>query len=175
MSKDDYIRSLADSISSSRIHNNVDLRFVIYIRDIDPLCCILPLLFRYLQLYPGENDISISSMAILLPVSMVILNIGMPISNLKVFVFDHRITALITVCGISMTIFFLSFCNRFIFYILIYGFLFGLFIGYGYLAPIKNCYEHIPTRKGLCSGVCIFGFGISALLFNFLLLKLINP
>jgi hypothetical protein len=23
-----------------------------------------------------------------------------------------------------------------------------MFIGYGYMAPIKNCYEHIPKLKG---------------------------
>jgi nitrate/nitrite transporter NarK len=33
-------------------------------------------------------------------------------------------------------------------YMLLYGVLFGLFIGFGYLAPMKNCFEHIPDRKG---------------------------
>ncbi len=29
-----------------------------------------------------------------------------------------------------------------------YGIVFGLFIGYGYFAPVKNCYEQIPDKKG---------------------------
>lgn len=31
------------------------------------------------------------------------------------------------------------------------------------------------NHLGLCSGVCIFGYGIAPFLFNFLLLELINP
>lgn len=76
----------------------------------------------------------------------------------------------------------MSFCDQFWHFLVLYGIVFGLFIGYGYMAPIKNCYQHIPELKGtfpdnlgLCSGVCILGFGISSLLFNFILLSLINP
>lgn len=42
----------------------------------------------------------------------------------------------------------LSLVDQFAYYIVIYGLIYGLFIGYGYMAPLKNCYDHMPNRKG---------------------------
>ena len=48
-------------------------------------------------------------MALLLPVSIVILNLGMPLANIKKAQFSNRITALISVTGISVCVFTMSF------------------------------------------------------------------
>lgn len=87
-------------------------------------------------------------MAMLLPTSIVILNLGMPLNNINKLQFSNRLTCLISVIGVSIAVFLTSFCNHFWMLVLVYGLIFGLFIGYGYMAPIKNCYEHIPDRKG---------------------------
>ncbi len=101
-----------------------------------------------IQIKIGDKQITINGMAVLLTVSIFVLNIGMPIINLKFLQFSNKITALISICGVCASIFCLSFLDQFIYYIIFYGFTFGLFIGFGYLAPIKNCYEHIPGKKG---------------------------
>ena len=87
-------------------------------------------------------------MAILLPISIVVLNFGMPLNNSPQLQFSNRITTLISILGVCAAILIISFSNQFWQITLLYGVVFGLFIGYGYLAPIKNCYEHIPQRKG---------------------------
>jgi len=55
---------------------------------------------------------------------------------------------LIAVVGISLAMLLLSLLQDFVFYAIVYGCLYGFFIGYGYMAPLKNCYDHLPDRKG---------------------------
>ena len=80
--------------------------------------------------------------------SVIFTNVGIYCNNFKILTFGNRITALITVIGISLSVLSVSFIDNFIGYIIIYGIIFGFFIGYGYMAPLKNCYEHLPNRKG---------------------------
>jgi hypothetical protein len=87
-------------------------------------------------------------MALLLPISIIVLNVGMPLCNIRQLQFSNRITTLISIVGVCLSVFFISFGQAFWVYVLLYGIFFGVFIGFGYLAPIKNCYEHIPERKG---------------------------
>jgi hypothetical protein len=75
-------------------------------------------------------------------------NVGMFFSNFKIITFSHRTVSLVCVLGIALSTFVLSFCKHFTLFILIYGVIFGLFIGYGYLAPLKNCFDYLPNRKG---------------------------
>jgi len=72
--------------------------------------------------------------------SVIFTSVGIYIHNFKIITFSNKITALITVTGISLSVLSVSFISSFIGYVLIYGILFGLFIGYGYMAPLKNSY-----------------------------------
>jgi uncharacterized YccA/Bax inhibitor family protein len=87
-------------------------------------------------------------MAVLLPVSIIVLNFGMPINNIPQLQFSNKINTLISVIGVCISVCVMSFGNQLWHVMLFYGIFYGLFIGYGYMAPIKNCYEHIPDRKG---------------------------
>jgi hypothetical protein len=87
-------------------------------------------------------------MASLLLISIIVLNFGMPLCNIKQLLFSNRITTLISIIGVCLSVFTISFCDQFWQYLVMYGIVFGLFIGFGYLAPIKNCYQHIPHLKG---------------------------
>jgi hypothetical protein len=42
----------------------------------------------------------------------------------------------------------------------IYGIFYGLFIGFGYLAPIKNCYDHLPNKKGKKNIIKVYALGL---------------
>jgi hypothetical protein len=55
---------------------------------------------------------------------------------------------LISVLGVSASTYALSFVADLFSYIFYYGVWFGLFLGYGYLIPIRNCYDYLPDRKG---------------------------
>lgn len=95
-----------------------------------------------------DQTITTNKMASLLLISILILNFGMPLSNIKQLQFSNRITTLISIIGVCGSLLGASFGNSFWTYLIFYGIFFGVFIGFGYLAPIKNCYEHIPQYKG---------------------------
>ena len=65
--------------------------------------------------------------------------------------------------------------KNFVGILIFYGCCYGVSIGIGYFPPIKNCYLHLPSRKGLCSGICLSGFGLGSAIFNYLIVYLINP
>ena len=106
-------------------------------------------------------------MGFLLPVSIVVLTFGMPVSNIKKLQFSNRITILISVVCISLFVFLLSFADEFWLYLLIHAFGFNMSIGFGYMAPIKNCVEHIPKMKGTyyIIKVCAVEFVFLAMVF----------
>lgn len=47
-----------------------------------------------------------------------------------------------------------------------YGVLGGIGLGIGYLAPISSLVRWFPDKKGLGTGICVMGFGLSALVFG---------
>jgi len=65
--------------------------------------------------------------------------------------------------------------KTFVGFVIFYGFSYGFSIGIGYFPPLKNCYLHLPHRKGLCAGICMSGFGLGSALFNYLIIGLVNP
>lgn len=89
--------------------------------------------------------------------------------------FSNKLLCIIAVLGMSSAVFFVSFMENFIGFVAFYGVMYGLFIGIGYLPPLQNAYLHLPTRKGLCSGICMSGFGLGSAIFNYIILELVNP
>lgn len=99
--------------------------------------------------YAGATSLTISDLSIILTIAVVFTNVGIFASNFKIITFSNRLTSLFSVLGISLAMLILSFAEHFAFYVIIYGCLYGFFIGYGYMAPLKNCYDHLPNRKGM--------------------------
>lgn len=106
-----------------------------------------PYIITYLH-YQGETSLTISDLSIILTLAVVFTNTGIFASNFKALSFANRTTSLISTFGISGAMLLLSFSQSFALYILLYGVLYGFSIGYGYMAPLKNCYDHLPNRKG---------------------------
>lgn len=75
----------------------------------------------------------------------------------------------------SLTLFGLSYVTGLTGYLILYGGCNGLFIGIPYILPISNAYKYFPNKKGLCSGICIMGLGFGALIFNQIILHVMNP
>lgn len=49
---------------------------------------------------------------------------------------------------------------------LTYGVIGGLGIGLGYVTPIATCVKWFPDKKGLISGLAVFGFGAGSIVFS---------
>jgi OFA family oxalate/formate antiporter-like MFS transporter len=75
----------------------------------------------------------------------------------------------------SLTLVALSFVNNFIGYLFLYGICTGLFIGIPYVLPINNAIKYFPEHKGLCSGINIMGMGFGSLIFNQIIIHIMNP
>lgn len=77
--------------------------------------------------------------------------------------------------GFWLTVLVASFMKNLFTFSLFYGVFFGFFVGIAYMAPFKNTYAYYPNKKGLCSGVCMMGYGIGAFVYNQIFLHLTNP
>ena len=54
-------------------------------------------------------------------------------------------------------------------------FLFGTCSGLSLMPLLKNWWAYYPSKKGLLTGICFFGFGLSPLIYNSLATNIINP
>lgn len=54
-------------------------------------------------------------------------------------------------------------------------FLFGTCSGLSLMPLLKNLWAYYPSKKGLLTGICFFGFGLSPLIYNSLATNIINP
>lgn len=107
--------------------------------------------------------------------TLIVVGIGVTISNMVLSKLPNRVICVIAVLGLSATVFISSFMNTFVGYVIFYGLIYGFFIGIGYYPPVKNAYLHLPTRKGLCSGLCMSGFGFGSAIFNTVIMEFVNP
>jgi OFA family oxalate/formate antiporter-like MFS transporter len=69
----------------------------------------------------------------------------------------------------------ISYTSTIIACVLLYGIGVGFSQGLPYMLPMNNAYKYFPNKKGLISGICMAGLGFGALVFNQLILSLLNP
>ena len=103
------------------------------------------------------------------------INVGMPVGAYAHGRISNRAICFISTSILSFSTFIASFVTNFILFMIFYGILIGFAIGLGYIAPVRNGYTHFPNRKGFCAGICISGFGFGSILFNYIIVLLINP
>ena len=68
-----------------------------------------------------------------------------------------------------------SFVTSFPLFVILYGFFFGVGIGFSYMWPIIAGWEYFPTKKGLVSGIVVCGYGFGSFIFGFISLAIANP
>jgi len=76
---------------------------------------------------------------------------------------------------ISVAAFSTSFVQSFGTFLFTYSSLFGIGIGFGYMAPLISGWSYFPDRKGFVSGVIISGFGFGAFVFSYITQAYVNP
>ena len=72
-------------------------------------------------------------------------------------------------------VFLSSFVTSYIAFVLIYPTLFGIGVGFSYMAPIVSGWEYFPTKRGVVSGLIVGGFGFGSFIFGFISLANVNP
>ena len=73
------------------------------------------------------------------------------------------------------SVFISSFLTSFPLFVVFYGFLFGVGVGFSYMWPIIAGWEYFPTKKGLVSGIIVGGYGFGSFIFGFISLAVANP
>lgn len=131
--------------------------------------------YIYSYLYYQGSEVSLVALSILFTIAIIMVNVGMSLGNLLSSRLTNQVICAIAVACVATSVFISSFMTSFVGFILFYGILYGLSIGIGYLAPVKNAYLHLPARKGLCAGICMSGFGFGSVIFNQVILHLVNP
>jgi OFA family oxalate/formate antiporter-like MFS transporter len=126
-------------------------------------------------LYYHEDATTSTALSILFTSTLFLINVGTFISTMFLSHVSNRLLSILAVVAMSSSVFISSFMTKFVGYIFFYGLTYGFSIGVGYFPPVKNAYLHLPTKKGICSGIIMSGFGLGSALFNIIILELINP
>lgn len=134
---------------------------------------ITPYIYSYLYYCGGE--VSLVALSILFTTAIIMMNVGMVFSTWLSKWITNQITCGISVILVGGSVFIASYMKSFAGFVIFYGIVYGLSIGIGYLPPVKNAYLHLPHRKGLCAGICMTGFGLGSVIFNQIIVMLINP
>lgn len=134
---------------------------------------LIPYISSYL--YYAGNPTSSTSLSILFTLTIIMINVGVGISSTFLYKISNRILCACAIIGVGVSVFTVSFMTSLIGFIVFYGVFYGFSIGIGYYPPVKNTYLHLPDRKGLCAGICYSGFGLGSVIFNYIILALVNP
>jgi OFA family oxalate/formate antiporter-like MFS transporter len=134
---------------------------------------LIPYISAYLY-YNGDPTTS-TALSLLFTLMVLTLNIGVAVERAVCKWLSNRVLCIIAVFGLCGSILLASIMTTFAGFLCFYGLLYGFFIGFGYFPPLKNAFLHLPARKGLCSGICMTGFGLGSGIFNFLIIGLVNP
>ena len=81
------------------------------------------------------------------------------------------IGGILTIGGVFVS----SFIKSYILFCIVYPTLFGMGIGFSYMAPVVSGWEYFPNRRGLVSGLIVLGFGFGSFIFGFISLAVANP
>ena len=127
----------------------------------------------YLKQYNSPN-IEIVDGYFMMPIILVISNFsiyfGTKIEEKFSFKFGLFLSLVMT-CGSH---FFLIFTTRLpiIYFLMI---IFGISIGLSYITTTRNSWYFYPEKKGLISGIILFGYGVSSMIFSAIADNIINP
>ena len=131
--------------------------------------------YIYSYLYYQHSEVSLVALSVLFTTAIIMINVGMALSTSFLQRFSNQRVCVFSIVCVSLAVFVSSFMTTFAGFVVFYGVIYGASIGIGYLAPVKNAYSHLPSRKGLCAGVCMSGFGFGSFIFNQIIVQLVNP
>ncbi|MHA1339148.1 MAG: OFA family MFS transporter [Promethearchaeota archaeon] len=76
---------------------------------------------------------------------------------------------------VSLGVILSSFMTNLTGFLITYGVLFGVGIGFAYVCPIACAAKWFPDKKGMINGIAVAGFGAGAFIFNKITTYIVNP
>lgn len=129
----------------------------------------------------ASPGITTADVAVIFPLNLIMINAGIIVGYpLKIFrcelarKVDIRVITVVGFTLYSACLLGMSFISTFAGYVGVYA-LGSFMLGLPYMLPMNNAIKYLPTHKGLCSGICIMGLGSGALVFNQIILAVMNP
>jgi hypothetical protein len=131
-------------------------------------------------LHAQDSSVDLNTMFITFPVSIVFLSTGFGKVHLVVgTILYHKIgaRATIAISGSFITLSYLvcSFITNAYAFAIIYGMCVGFGAGCGSFTPVWPSWLYFPKRRGLATGIIMFGFGFGACIFGLAFTFLTNP
>jgi OFA family oxalate/formate antiporter-like MFS transporter len=125
---------------------------------------------------PLMDEFGWSSTSASMPFSIFLLSYtaGMVIGGRLQDLYGPRLVCTLGALMFGTGYFLSGFSPNLIFLCLVYGVLGGLGTGFAYVTPVATMVKWFPEKKGLMSGIVIFGFGAGAFVFSPLVSKLIE-
>ncbi|GMH56422.1 hypothetical protein TrRE_jg6750, partial [Triparma retinervis] len=126
----------------------------------------------YLREY--NSDATSTSTLSIFSSSLFFQAIFMPVGGLLERSYGPRTTGYVAVMCVASGAFLCSVCKSVPAFCLAQA-VYGSGIGIGYIAPLSCGYRHLPSRKGLVSGLIVGGFGAGSFVFNLAATQFVNP
>jgi OFA family oxalate/formate antiporter-like MFS transporter len=120
-----------------------------------------------LQFFDGLEHVGQTPDAVqVMPFTLIAQNLGLPLGAKIDKAVGPRLTSLFGCSLHVLGVFLSSFQTRLAPFILCYSLLAGLGVGIVYTVPMRAGWTWFPNSIGLVNGICLFGFGAGALVFN---------
>ncbi len=121
-----------------------------------------------------EFDWTVSSAQMTFSISMMTFCLGGLISGIVTKKIGTKIPAIFSAVLMAAGLIMSSYINSLAGLYIAYGVLYGVGVGIGYNVVMGTIVKWFPDKTGLCSGILLFGFGISSLLVGRIGAVLIN-
>ena len=82
---------------------------------------------------------------------------------------------LVTAACIGVSFYLSSYTDSFYTFVVLFGIMGGVFIGFLYMIPVAHCYKYFPKKKGMVSGIIVAGSGLGTFVFSMMATSAINP
>lgn len=110
-----------------------------------------------------------------LPLTILAICCTMPLGPRLVQKIGAAKTTLIGAWTMILGVYFSSFQQKLLNFMLFKSMIFGFGVGLAYTAPMTAGWKWLPESKGLVSGAILAGFGLGGFFFNLIGTKLVNP
>ena len=136
---------------------------------------ITPYIASYLK-HHGNPDIQVVDVSINYPIMMAFLTAGLILSTFCLTKYiSPKLMCFLGTSSYALGVFIASLMTDLWTFVFFFAACCSLGTGVAYLSPIKNCYLYYPDRKGMCSGVCMMGYGMGSFVYNQIFRLIVNP
>lgn len=135
---------------------------------------ISPYVVSYFH-YLGDANASSANAVIVIPLSFTLQSCLNPVGAYLQKRYNPKFIILVGSILCIGAFYMSSYMKTWYSFLFMYAIIFPIGVGLSYWTPIMCGWEHLPSRKGLVSGLVIGGFGFGAFIFGFISTAIANP